>query len=764
MIGSTQRLVVANRLSVGLVLALVVVLCLVSVDATASPAGAATVVVTTTADSGAGSLREAIATANASPGLDTITFAIPGSGVQTIQPLSALPTITDPVVVDGASQPGYVDRPLIELSGATAGSDANGLTITAGGSTVRALTINRFSLAGLSIVDAGGNIVEGCLIGTTSDGSGPAGNGLSGPFALPGSGIDVSDSPNNRIGGTAARSRNTISGNSHSSIKLLRAPGALIQGNFMGTTADGLDSIPNQGVGTTVVLWIEGSEHVLVGGTTPEARNVIGGSPGAIGISIGLSSVRVEGNYIGLGADGRTPLPNLVGVAIIWSSNVTVGGTNSGAGNLIAGNLQEDVGIHALVPPGETPATLVLQGNRLGVDIDGAPVLRDKESIVFIGSGQNVEIGGLSPAASNVIAGGRDATVQIHSGRGTRIMGNAIYGGSDLAIDLVQAWPGESTPNDPGDTDDGSNDLQNFPIITSVGTRGSATTVAGRLDSRPSTTYRVELFAGMANPPSGRGEPKRFLGAVDVTTDASGNGTFATGIGALAPGEWVSATATGPTSGTSEVSPAVAPTPANVLVTPTAGLHTSEAGGTATFTVALATVPSRNVVVPLASTSQAEGTVSPAALTFTPADALTPKTVTVRGADDAAVDGPKAFAVTLGPLQTDDPTYAGLDPSDVAVTSVRDGPGRLRVTVSATSNALTPDNRLTELRFKAPAGVEIDVAGTNGRTATFTAALPDRPTSTSFLVRGTPSTPMTVPFDVVDACTPWSTFVGDGGR
>ena len=69
------------------------------------------------------------------------------------------------------------------------------------------------------------------------------------------------------------------------------------------------------------------------------------------------------------------------------------------------------------------------------------------------------------------------------------------------------------------------------------------------------------------------------------------------------------------------------------------------------------------------------------------------------------------------------------------------------------------------VRFRAPAGVQVDVAGTTGRTGTFTAALPDRPAAITFLVRGAPSTPMTVPFEVVDACTPpWSTFVGDGGR
>src|SRR3954449_10766645 len=102
-------------------------------------------VVTNTADSGEGSLRQAILSANASPGLDNISFAI-GSGAQSIAPLSALPTIKDPLVLDATTQPGYSNRPLIELTGPRlpAGISTSGLTVTAGGSAVRGLVINRF--------------------------------------------------------------------------------------------------------------------------------------------------------------------------------------------------------------------------------------------------------------------------------------------------------------------------------------------------------------------------------------------------------------------------------------------------------------------------------------------------------------------------------------------------------------------------------------------------------------------------------------------
>src|SRR5690606_20409309 len=103
-------------------------------------------VVTNTNDSGAGSLRQNIADANTEAGADTISFAIPGTGVQTITLLSALPTITDEVVIDGTTQTGFTTTPLIEIDGSGAGAAANGLTLTAGasGSAIKSLTINRF--------------------------------------------------------------------------------------------------------------------------------------------------------------------------------------------------------------------------------------------------------------------------------------------------------------------------------------------------------------------------------------------------------------------------------------------------------------------------------------------------------------------------------------------------------------------------------------------------------------------------------------------
>jgi len=110
--------------------------------------------VANTADSGPGSLRQAILDSNAATGqANTIDFAIPGTGVQTIEPASSLPPITQAVLIDGESQPGYAGTPLIEIDGQNVG---DGLTITGSNVAVRGLDIGGYSQgAGNHIPGAG---------------------------------------------------------------------------------------------------------------------------------------------------------------------------------------------------------------------------------------------------------------------------------------------------------------------------------------------------------------------------------------------------------------------------------------------------------------------------------------------------------------------------------------------------------------------------------------------------------------------------------
>ncbi len=95
----------------------------------------AVLTVSNTNDSGSGSLREAIETANADSIVDSIQFAIPGSGVRTINLLSELPGVFTPMQIDGWTQSGFAGKPLIQLQAAAAIN--YGLSLFAGDSLVR---------------------------------------------------------------------------------------------------------------------------------------------------------------------------------------------------------------------------------------------------------------------------------------------------------------------------------------------------------------------------------------------------------------------------------------------------------------------------------------------------------------------------------------------------------------------------------------------------------------------------------------------------
>jgi hypothetical protein len=367
---------------------------------------------------------------------------------------------------------------------------------------------------------------------------------------------------------------------------------------------------------------------------------------------------------------------------------------------------------------------------------------------------------------------------------------NAIHSNAGLGIDLN---PQGVNPNDPGDADNRRGFGQNFPVLSSASVAGGGTTVTGSLNSIASATFQVELFANEACDASGYGEGQTYLGTTQVTTDASGNATFSTSLPAVPIGRFITATAASSTGFPDSVySPSefsacrqvtTSPPAPGVLAAGPVPLRTSEKGTTASFTLRLTSVPLATVTIPLRGADPTEGTVSPATLTFTPDNALTPQTVTVTGVDDGVVDGDVSYPIVLGPASSGDPAYAGLALPDVAVVNhdddlvasscvprppvvvqtSRDGPGRLRVVLTASTSPVAPGNRLTELRFQAGDNALVDTAGKSNWMGSFTLPLPDRPASTTFWVRrATDGRATTLPLVVVDDCGTWPTLVGGG--
>lgn len=182
--------------------------------------------------------RDAITFANANPGIDTIGFAI-GTGLATIMPSTSFPNITEPIVIDGTTQPGFAGSPLIELDGGNLLGMVDGLTIMIDGCTVRGLVINDFPGNGIHLNDLsgiGGSLIAGNFIGTNAAATSAKPNG--------GQGILVSHG-RNTIGGIAVADRNLISGNLGDGI-YFQDGNALVQGNFIGTDSSGLIPIGNR--------------------------------------------------------------------------------------------------------------------------------------------------------------------------------------------------------------------------------------------------------------------------------------------------------------------------------------------------------------------------------------------------------------------------------------------------------------------------------------------------------------------------------------
>ncbi len=110
--------------------------------------------------------------------------------------------------------------------------------------------------------------------------------------------------------------------------------------------------------------------------------------------------------------------------------------------------------------------------------------------------------------------------------------------------------------------------------------------------------------------------------------------------------------------------------PPGITMAPDSGLETTQAGDRADFFVVLNSPPASDVTIPLSSSDTTEGTVSPASLTFTPADWNVPQTVTVTGVNDGLDQGNVAYTIVPGAATSQDPGYNGLVASDVAVTNI----------------------------------------------------------------------------------------------
>lgn len=318
--------------------------------------------VTNTSDSGPGSLREAIQYANSHRGPDTIRFAIPptdpgcdSTGVCIIFLTESLSLVDSFTLIDGYTQPGAV--PNTNPFGAPINAR---LKIVLDGSLM--------STAALMISSAH-NAIRGLVICNSSRGI--------------------------EMVGKATR-------------------GNRIEGNFIGTDAEGTADCGNRITGVTIA----GADN-LVGGLTPEARNLISGND-RCGIEIGpTGGNRIQGNYIGTDRSGLSPLGNKDGIYIFKVSQKNlVGGQDEGAANLIAFN--QDAGVSIVGTWGQawwnTISRNRMHGNGTkGIDLqDGGN--QELASPVILSANATEVVGTAPPLATVEVFSDQDGQGAIYEG------------------------------------------------------------------------------------------------------------------------------------------------------------------------------------------------------------------------------------------------------------------------------------------------------------------------------------------------------------
>ncbi|MBZ0223965.1 MAG: hypothetical protein K8F35_13150 [Dokdonella sp.] len=433
----------------------------------ADSSGAAVLLVTNVNDSGAGSLRAAIADANANPAFNIIGFSVPGACPRTIALNSDLPAITDGVSIRGYTQPG---------SSPNRNSLGNNATIC------------------VELIEAAGHAVA---------------NGLHFTPAADDDSMDVSGLA---IGGFNTGiyidKNSTGSGSNYS-----------IRGNFIGLAANGSTSRPNSSAGISV----RGRVYGTIGGDAAEQRNVIAG--GLAGVKIAAEQTNyVVNNFVGTSAGGTMARPNVFGVVLMSPLNQVrdnVVSGNTGIGILVTG---EDAAMNTIAdnriglksfaicaPPPCTPDWALGNGN-LGISIVGGAydTLIQGNSVAYNGSGGS----------------GAGVRIDETGTTGNRVSANSIYDNSGLGIDVGAA--GVSGNDNDATTPAGTpNRGINYPVLGQARGGERNGNVNGHLQST-NGIYRIEFYASDAPDEAGNGEGRYYLGSGAVTiTNATptSNGT-----------------------------------------------------------------------------------------------------------------------------------------------------------------------------------------------------------------------------------------------
>ena len=444
----------------------------------------------------------------------------------------------------------YTDTSTVIVSGNCIGLDATGDSalpnnhhgfniyqaggdITIGGTTSGSRNIiSGNDEQGISLDESSVDLIAGNYIGTNVDGSADLGNGTQGIWVDSDASVDL-------IGGTTAAARNVISGNTSSGITI-SGGSSTIKGNYIGTNASGSSDLGN----TLQGIFLE-SDNNTIGGPNTSDRNVISGNnSNGIAVNAGSDSNTIQNNYIGLSSDGLNSVQNC---ASVNSPNIGISSNNNNVLDNVIGTCSgSNPGIQLLGGFGTERGGNTIQGNYIGTDKNGDALGATTNSAInIVADTSNNLIGGTANGDSNLIRGNGAGIVMIElepipSGQNNSFISNRIYennggGLSNLGIDLLESPDfGSSlveesvTPNDANDSDSGSNDYLNFPVIDSVSASTGQFDVQFDLDVPDDAPngYRIDFYANDTGDASGNGEGQYYLGSTNVA--GSGNNQTAT--------------------------------------------------------------------------------------------------------------------------------------------------------------------------------------------------------------------------------------------
>ncbi|TCO36086.1 parallel beta helix pectate lyase-like protein [Dokdonella fugitiva] len=465
----------------------------------------AAIVVTSNSDSGPGSLRAAIATANAwvgDPVPQTITFDMPGNCPRTIALQSPLPDITDSVVIDGYTQPGS------QRNSDNMGSDASVCVtlVPAVAGVTHALRVASDQPATTTLV------ADGLSFGSAF-------------AAFATAAIDLR-------GGEGHVVRGSVFG------------GLLPQGGSIGSVPRG-------------VMLRDNAVDAHIGASDAASRNYFGGlGNNAIQISGSATSGHyIVNNYIGVAPNGLAVQPNAAdGIyAFAGATGVRI------RDNVIDGSVR---GIYL----GSNTQGFTVLGNRIGVNAAGYGVAQHaNDAGIVVGSGSGHHAIGEVNSYPNLISGNRTAGVQVQSsaGSGVTIVNNRIWNngrdGMGLGIDLGDLGP---LPNDDGDADAGPNGLQNYPVIIGLDQDSTPAKVTAALNTQADTSILFAFYHAPNCPGGQRGADAESLVGLAIASMNSGSGVVSVAVDLdpthLTSG-YLAATATNLDTGdTSELSPCFA--------------------------------------------------------------------------------------------------------------------------------------------------------------------------------------------------------------